>query len=81
MFNPVRAFYGMESWYYGNMGARAHERYVYGYYNDIDRYWADYKKNTGFSPRYPYKSGMKYDTGVFDYAKKQVADANRAKFW
>lgn len=81
MFSPVRSYYGLQSWYYGVGGAWEHERYVYGYYDDVDRYWSDYKKNTGFSPMYPYKSGMKYDTGVFDYAKKQTADASRAKFW
>ena len=81
MFNPARMYWGFRSYWYGNLGAMDHERWVYGYYNDIDRYWADYKKNTGFSPRYPYKSGMYYDKGVFDYAKKQVSDAARAKFW
>lgn len=25
------------------------------------KYWADYKKNTGKSPRYPYRSGAYYD--------------------
>lgn len=81
MFNPVRGYYGLSSFYYGNMGARMHQVYLKGYYNDIDRYWADYKKNTGFSPRYPYKSGMEYDKGSLYYASMAVADQSKRRFF
>lgn len=42
---------------------------IYGVGKSVDsiRYWQDYRKNTGYSPRYPFKSGsmdwMKYSGG------------------
>lgn len=43
---------------------------VYGVGKSIDslRYWSDYRKNTGYSPRYPFRSGsldwMGYSAGA-----------------
>lgn len=32
--------------------------YWNAYSKEINRYWSDYYKNTGYRPRYPYKAGM-----------------------
>lgn len=34
--------------------------YSVGRAYDNARFWSDYKKNTGYSPRYPFRSGV-YD--------------------
>lgn len=35
--------------------------YQKGMMAENQRYWDDYKKNTGYSPRYPYRSGANYN--------------------
>lgn len=38
--------------------------YWKNYADEVNRYWADYYKNTGYTPRYPYKAGLNNSYGL-----------------
>lgn len=50
---PVNAIYSYASYKDYN--------YQKAYRNDINRFYADYYKNTGHKPKYPYKQGAVYN--------------------
>lgn len=47
-------------------------RYTWGHYKDTTRFWEDYYKNTGYRPRYPYKSGAIYNIGSVYQAEANI---------
>lgn len=49
--------------------------YTRRYNAENDRFWADYKKNTGFSPRYPMRSGAEYNLTALYGAQTSRAGA------
>jgi hypothetical protein len=38
-------------------------QYTAAKFAENDRYWADYRKNTGITPKYPYRAGAVNDAG------------------
>lgn len=38
-------------------------QYTAAKFAENNRYWADYKKNTGITPKYPYRAGAVNDLG------------------
>lgn len=38
-------------------------QYTAAKFAENNRYWADYKKNTGITPKYPYRAGAVNDVG------------------
>lgn len=80
IFNPVGMYYNAQAWFWESMASRATQRYTWGYYNDVNRFWSDYYKNTGFKPRYPYKSGSVYDVGQLYSAQARVYRSQAGTF-
>lgn len=48
---------------YGAMGNMASYNYTANRFAENERFWADYKKNTGLTPRYPYRAGAVNNVG------------------
>lgn len=50
------AIAGAGAFYGGLQLKQAHNSYSQA--RETERFWADYRKNTGYSPRYPWRVGM-----------------------
>lgn len=59
--------------------------YAVGRMSDNVRYWSDYKRNTGYSPRYPWRAGandwMKYAANAgFSYGALKNLNKSHRRF-
>lgn len=67
----VKAGFRTVDTYYDYLTRKYAYDYQKGLYRDIDRFYADYYKNTGHKPRYPYKQGAVYDLSRLYSAKRR----------
>lgn len=72
--------------YKQNANARYQTEYQRNLIADNERYWADYYKNTGITPRYPYRTGYYQNYGSLYSAELAELNSylnlvNRNLYW